>query len=343
MNHSLKLSKEEKLRARDLHRKAIVIDGSIVPKMGDASHFDRMQKGGVTGCNATVLRSWDGFRRGIERLGLWYRWLEQYSDRVLLATTARDILQAKQEEKVALIFGPQNSKMIEDEIILLTVFHKLGIKIIQLTYNYHNFVGSGCTERVDSGLSNFGVRLVKEMNQQGILVDLSHCGDATTNDTIDISDDPIVFSHACARSLTAHVRNKTDDQIKAMAEKGGVIGITSYTPLIWSKWGVRPTITDLLDHIDYVVKLVGVDHVGIASDLEEDPEELSREAWKPQGRPALPSDYSAGQTGRRNLFESVGEFWAITEGLVSRGYSDNEIIKILGGNFLRVFKMVWGK
>lgn len=335
------MSKEEEQRALDIHRKAIIIDGSIVPKIGDDSYLGRMKNGGVTASNATVLRSWDDFRRGIERLGLWYRWLEQYSNRVLLATTSRDIERAKGEGKVALIFGPQNTKMIGDKIILLSIFHKLGVKIIQLTYNYHNFVGSGCTERVDSGLSNFGVRLVEEMNKQGVLIDLSHCGDVTINDAIEISKDPIIFSHACVRSLTDHVRNKTDDQIKAMAENRGVIGITSYTPLIWSQWGLRPAIQNFLNHIDYVVKLVGIDHVGIASDLEEDSEELSREAWVPLGRPALPPTYSAGQTGRKNLFKSIEEFVEITKGLVSRGYSNNEIMKILGGNFLRVFKEVW--
>ena len=339
----LNLNKEQEQRALDIHRKAIVIDGSIVPKIGDDSHFERMHKGGVTASNATVLRSWDDFRRGIERLGIWYRWLDQYSDRVQLATTTKDIERAKREKKIAIIFGPQNAKMIEDEIILLSVFHKLGVKIIQLTYNYQNFVGSGCTEKVDSGLSNYVVSVVEEMNKQGILIDLSHCGNATAKDAIEVSKEPVVFSHACAHSLTKHVRNKTDDHIKAMAEKGGVIGITSYTPLIWSKWGVRPTIQEFLNHIDYVVKLVGVDNVGIASDIEEDPEEISRDAWLPLGRPTMgPLDYNAGQTGRTNLFETVGELPEITKGLVSREYSDNEIMKILGCNFLRVFKEVWG-
>jgi len=352
MSEWTKLSKNEKDKALEIHEKAIVIDSSIVPKLRDDGFFKRAKTGGVTSINATMLMPWDDFRRSIERIAYYYMWMNTYKDKIILAETTMDIERAKKEGKPSIIFGPQNADMIENKLYLLDVFHKLGIRIIQLTYQGNNLLGAGCVEKVDPGLSMFGHAVVEEMNRLGILVDLSHCGVNTTNDAIEASKDPVVFTHTGPRDRFEHFRNKYDSQIKAVAEKGGITSITAYRPCIARGYGIPATFEDLLDCIDWVVNLVGVDHVGFGTDYEEDPEEISLDTWRPDGRPRAGDDeirriYAAGQpreqVGIRLDFNSIEHFPRLTMGLLHRGYSESDILKVLGGNYMRVFKKVWGE
>jgi len=355
MSEWTKLSKNEKDKAFEIHEKAIVIESSIVPKLRDDGFFKRAKTGGVTAINATMLMPWDDFRRAIERTAYYYMWMNTYKDRIILAEKAKDIERAKKEGKPAIIFGPQNTDMIENKLYLLKVFHKLGIRIIQLTYNENNLVGAGCVEKVDPGLSMFGHAVVEEMNRLGIVVDLSHCGVNTTNDAIEASKDPVVFTHTGPRDRYDHFRNKYDSQIKAVAETGGITSLTAFRTCIARGYGIPATFEDLLDCIDWVVNLVGVDHVGFRSDFEEDHHEVAEDGWRPDGRPIImrglsPEEamriYSGGQPreqiGIRLDFNSIEHFPRFTMGLVHRGYSESDILKILGGNYMRVFKKVWG-
>jgi len=356
MSEWTKLSKNEKDKALEIHEKAIVLDSSLVPKLRDDSFFKRAKKGSVTAANVTMLYPWDDFRISMERIAQQYMWLNTYKNRALLATTARDIETAKKEGKVAIIFGPQNADYIENKLYLLEVYHKLGIRIVQLTYNENNLLGAGCVEKVDPGLSMFGHAVVEEMNRLGILVDLSHCGINTTNDAIEASKDPVVFTHTGPRDRYDHFRNKYDSQIKAVAETGGVTSLTAFRTCIARGYGIPTTFEDLLDCIDWVVNLVGVDHVGFGTDFEEDPVEIGELMWRPDGRPNImrglsPDEarriYSGGQpreqVGIRLDFNSIEHFPRLTMGLVYRGYSENDILKVLGGNYMRVFKKVWGE
>ena len=345
------LSQNEKDHAIEIHKKAIVIDTSNMPKVGDGSHFERAWKGGVTASNATTLMPWDDFRRSIEHIAQNYMWLENNKERGFLATNANDIERAKREGKTAIIFGPQNLDMIEDKLYLLSVFHKLGIRVIQITYNSLNLIGAGCTEKNDPGLSRFGETVVDEMNRLGILIDLSHCGVKTTDETIELSRDPVAFTHTGPRVRFDHFRNKYDYQIKAVAEKKGLIAITPFTPCIARAHGVSATFRDFLDCIDYVVNLVGVDCLGVGTDIEEDPVEIAGNVWRPDERPPIIGGmseadareiYMVGQpTGILRDLNSIEYFPRVTMGLVHRGYSDQEITKILGGNFLKLLKRVW--
>jgi len=196
--------------------------------------------------------------------------------------------------------------------------------------------------------------VVEEMNRLGIIVDLSHCGVNTTNDAIEASKDPVVFTHTGPRDRYDHFRNKYNYQIKAVAETGGVISLTAFRTCIARGYGVPATFEDLLDCIDWVVNLVGVDHVGFGTDFEEDPVEIGELMWRPDGRPNImrglsPDEarriYSGGQpreeVGLRIDFKTIEHFPRLTMGLVHRGYSDRDIFKVLGGNYTRVFKKVW--
>jgi membrane dipeptidase len=361
MSEWKKLSKNEKDKALEIHDKAIVIDSSICPKQGDDSFFNRANKGGVSAVNSTMIYPIDDFRRSMERIAHQYMWLNTYKDRGFVATTTQDIERAKKEGKVAIIFGPQHTDMIENKLYLLEVFHKLGVRIIQLTYNENNLVGAGCVEKVDPGLSMFGYAVVEEMNKLGILIDLSHCGVNTTNDTIEASKDPVVFTHTGPRDRFEHFRNKYDSQIKAVTETGGITSLTAFRTCIAKEYGVLATFNDLLDCIDWVVDLVGVDHVGFGTDFEEDRVEIGELIWRPDGRPQLMRGvsqeeairiYSAGQYTRDEEKEklsinadipTIEHFPRLTMGLVHRGYSESDILKVLGGNYMRVFKKVWGE
>lgn len=347
------LSKSEKERAQKLHRESIFVNG-LDPTMiteFKLPYMGKLRQGGVTTMNITVDHPLTigyqftpsiGFHNFIE---CYYDWtrnmdeLEQAGEAVRV-TSAKEIRDAKKKGKIAVIFGLQNGVPIEDDLRLLTILHKLGIRIIQITYNYGNLIGDGCFEKRNGGLTNFGVKAVEEMNRLGILVDLSHVGWATTLDALEVSKDPVVFSHASTNALCPSTRNKTDEMIKILAEKGGVIGMNSLSGYLnpnYLKEG--STIEHYLDHIDHVVNLVGSDYVGIGLDGGEGRVQDHLEMFKKRWPEMPPVTIDVWQVRELNDATKLAN---ISEGLVARGYSDQEIKKILGENFLRVFKSVWG-
>jgi membrane dipeptidase len=341
------VTQAEEQRAMEIHKKSIVIDGSNVPivdsfleKPITDSYFERMEAGGVTASNITVpydiqADSKQAFREFSEHR----EWLARSSERTSLALCAHDIEKAKLENRTAIIFGPQNSLILDRQVELLRIFHAMGLRILQLTYNTRNFIGDGCMEKANAGLSNFGLEVIEEMNKLGVLIDLSHCGKRTTLEAIEHSAYPVVFSHAGAASAFPHPRNKTDEEIKALAEKGGVIGISPYIVFLtdW-KSGPRPTLDLMLDQIDDVSNLVGTDYVGIGSDVN-DRNETRRALYIKEFPERLGKTYRGDYP--EGFEHSLAYFPNISRGLVTRGYSDEDIMKILGGNFLRVFRNVW--
>ena len=240
---------------------------------------------------------------------------------------------------------------VEEELDWLNWFYMCGIRMMGLTYNLRNFVGDGCTERYDSGLSYFGLRVVEGLNELGIIIDTAHCGHKTTLDAVEASKDPVVASHSGCKSVYNHARSKTDEEIKAIAESGGYIGI--YTiPTFIAEMG---TIKEFLDQIDYAVNLVGADHVAIGTDngyRTPEPKELTEIYGRTPAKPGVSFWNGFRPEHRADLHEASEELrsgslaWTnwpyFTAGLVSRGYSDQEIQKIIGGNCLRVLKRVVG-
>jgi membrane dipeptidase len=353
--YDFSLSKDQEQRARDLHSKAVVVDG-LTFKDGIGLDYpkdlERMRSGGISAVNYTVAHFPHGFLRAIKEI-------ERDKERILgnddlrLARSVDDIHKAKKDGKIAVVLGFQDTKPIEDDVSHLMTFSDLGVKIVQLTYNSQNLVGTGCCERSYGGLTYFGVEVVDEMNRLGIVVDLSHCCDETTMDAIEASDDPVLFSHSSVRTLCdAYGRNKTDEQIKALAEKGGVMGICTFAPLVKKDRIThavqRATVEDVLDHIDYVARLVGPDYVGFGTDMVGEALDQGTVPWyssirlwralRPDVFGSGPSDvYDPPPIG----LERHSEFLNLTRGLVARGYSDREVLGLLGGNFLRVFRKVW--
>ncbi len=355
------LSKDEEEHALTIHRESIVIDASLVPfieYVGEDIWIDDVLKGGLTASNATVCMG-RIFNEALTELGEYHNWAEK-NEKALIAMKASDIEIAKKEEKHAVIFGPQDSSFLEGNLRFLKTARDWGIRIIQLTYNYRNEVGDGCKEKSNAGLSVYGVKLVEEMNRLGVLIDLSHTGDVSVKEAIELSKDPVTFTHVIPRSSTpkeaggyaawmsfgpygefieySFQRGKTDEALQACAEKGGVIGVTPYFA---KKAGDTKLTDDLMDQIDATVELVGVDHVGFGSDLDFR-NSVTRGAyiWKHPER--IDVDYFT------PMDKSWGYGWLehlpnLTKGLVARGYSDQDIKGILGENFLKLFRKVWGE
>ena len=219
-------------------------------------------------------------------------------------------------------------------------FYGLGQRVSQLTYNARTLIGNGSTERRDDGLSDFGVAVVDRMNKLGMAVDVSHCGDRTTLDAFDVSKKPVLITHSNCRALNPnHPRCKTDEAIKAMAAKGGVMGITEVRMFVSPK--EPTTIETMLDHFDYVAKLVGVEHLGVGSDIDL----VGYDGMNPDENKQLRAGYK-GSYGFRDKIDIDGYHYAkrpfdLAEGLIRRKYSDANIEAILGGNFARVLKQIW--
>ena len=309
--------------------------------------WETIKKAGVTAVSTTIgaLSSQVPFtfENAVEDLARWTYMFDVLGDLFVKVTKAGDVRRAKREGKFAVVLNFQNSTHIGSDVNNLDFFYYAGVRQIQLAYNVRNLVGDGCTERTDAGLSNFGLEVVDRMNKLGIIIDLSHCGHRTTMDTIEASRQPVAFTHTNCRALCNHDRCKTDEEIKAIAEKDGYIGMTIVPFFLTEKETAK--FDDFLNHVDHTVELVGVDHVGIGTDdagaadtpmkfWEVYTKELSKIGFRPEHR----ARFGASTEG----YERYLHWPNFTRGLVSRGYSDQGIEKILGGNFLRLFERVIG-
>jgi membrane dipeptidase len=335
------LTEEQERRAAAIHREATIVDGSLTLKQ-DAQHFADARAGGVSATNHTVIWPDRDLPQALREINACRRWIDANPDEVLLATTVRDIEEAKASGREGIIFGPQNTEMIGTDLSLVGTFYDLGVRIMQLTYQRQNWVGSGCGERRDGGVTRFGRELIREMNELGIVVDVSHCGPVTARDAMEISTTPVIFSHAHPNAVSPHVRAKDDDLIRAMADQGGVIGMTAISGFLYDpdRPRERPSLRMLVRHIEHVVNLVGIDHVGIALDFEETNTPEHYEAAR-RANPELNTGWSW-EDKRLHDLTAVSEMPNVTRALVAAGFSDADIKKILGENFLRVFRAVWG-
>jgi membrane dipeptidase len=335
MKKIVDMKKDEKEHALELYRKSIVIDCLQSSEMDDA-YVTKMRDSGVT---ATYLSA-----GSIDHVASRYQLIQRNSDVVFgPVTTVQEIRTAKEKGKLAAFFGRQDADFLNGNLGTLPMYHKLGLRIIQPVHNGRNPYADTCEERSPGGLSDLGVKLVEEMNELDMIFDASHLCIKSSLDGIETSDFP-VCTHSNARAVCDNVRNRTDEEINALAEKDGVLGIVSYPSFV--KWtdtarGKRPTIEDLLDHVDYIAKLVGIKHVGVGLDLIEG-WPLERHRWL-ERRPEV-----WGHLGPRRIVEyaeglaTIDELPNLALGLVARGYSDQEIKGVLGENWLRVFRRAWG-
>ncbi|WOI58331.1 dipeptidase [Palleronia sp. LCG004] len=325
----------------DLHGNSIVIDAL------QCSAFDRdlllaAQKGGVTAISAASVL-WENFRGGMDYVAGWNRLIDENADIAMKVRTVADIHAAKAEGKVGMIMGWQNTSPVEDRLDYFRIFKDCGVGIMQLTYNTQNFFGAGYLEERDSGLTGFGREAVDEMGRSGILIDLSHVGVQTSLDTISASDKPVAITHCLPRALRDVPRNKPDEVFQACAEKGGVIGTSLFAPGLPA--GNEANVGSVIDALEYTLDLVGEDHVAIGTDFSHNrprPGPWLLWANKDKGTGRTLTEFGSAKISKPEGIRTNEEFPNLTAEMQSRGWSDERIVKILGGNWLRLLGDVWG-
>ncbi len=330
--------------ARRIYDDSVVIDGLNVSNWDSPAVFQSLSNGGTTAINATIA-TWENFQETLAHIADWGERFEQYRGTLLQVRSVDDIARAKREGLVGVILGFQNASPIENDLARLAIFKQLGVGIIQATYHERNLLGNGCYERRDDGLSNFGLDAVREMNRVGILIDLSHVGERTTLETIEHSEKPVSCTHANAKSYYDVPRNKADEALKLLAEKGGVVGATAITSFLRTR--ESSSLEDYVDAIDHMVDLIGIDHVGIGTDFTQDQQKpFWRYIGSQQGTkfPATFTDPSV-QYDEMQMYpvglETPDEMPNVAAALIGRGYKPDDVAKILGGNWLRLLQEVW--
>ncbi len=362
-------------RAAEIHRKALVIDthmdtlqrvlinGADLGKRSNDGQSDlvRLKEGGV---KAQFFAVWpdpmyapyNSARRTLQLIDAMYGVLNKYPDRVELARNATDLERIVAKGKLAALMGIEGGHAIQNDLALLRMFHRLGVTYLTLTHSNTNDWADSSTDTARwGGLNDFGRQVVREMNRLGMIVDVSHVSEETVMDVLEVTTQPVIASHSSCFAIANHPRNLSDKALRAIALNGGVVGINFFSGFVDQKYydelqarqnnilsklnqmqqiapedldrmaaerlkllddpGIkRPPFTIILDHIDYAVKIAGIDHVGIGSDLDVIP--------TPEG------------------MNNVTDFPKITRGLLERGYTEQDIRKILGGNFLRVLRQV---
>ena len=329
------------MRDRDphpsLHERAIVVDGLVVSRWS-REVFEAMRTGGITAANCTVA-VWEGFEQGMANVAAFTRWFGEHSDLIRRVLTVDDVHAAKAEGRVGVILGWQNTSPIEDDLRRLALFHGLGLRVVQLAYNTQNFVGTGCYESRDSGLSDFGQEVVAELNRLGIVIDLSHVGPLTTREAVLASELPVSFTHVCPAALKPHPRNKGDDELRLVAERGGMIGVTPFP------WFLRePTLDAYLDAVEHMIGVAGEEHVGIGTDfMEGHGDEFVEWIMRDKGYARLLTATPLAELHvvMPDGIARLAEWPNLTAAMEARGWTEARILRLLGGNWLRYLGDVW--
>ena len=339
----LVLTKDEEDRAKSVHDRSLVIDGhsDIMLDVNERRsygaesvlnriHIPKMREGGVNAAIISIsadVYTWDSTENVLESLGNIYSELEENPGSFVIATTAADIKKAVTNNTVFFILNMEGGRPIKQDMGLLRVFYKLGVRSMGLSWNWRNFIADGVMEPANSGLSLWGMDVIEEMNRLGMIIDVAHVAKGSVLDVLEISKDPVIVSHTCSRSLCDHPRNLDDETVERISENGGVIGLAFVPSFIDKK---KPTLNRLVDHIDYITELVGFDHVGLGPDYINYLSEKKHAQLVKQ----LPKKRERSIKG----LEDVTKTPNITRAMVKRGYSDEEIEKVLGLNFLRIFE-----
>lgn len=333
--------------ARRLHEGATIVDGLVFMSDGDPQGLRRAN---IAAINVTVSHMEAGFEDTCDEIAVWLERLRAPGSGWKLVDRVADVHAARVEGKVGLIMGWQNMRVIEDKLHRIPMFRRLGVSVMQLTYNNRNFIGDGCLEPEDSGLSLLGRRVVTAMNEAGVAIDLSHVGERTAMQAAERSRCPVLLTHANARSVVAMPRNKSDDLMKAVAATGGTVGASIYGPMCWDRDPAhQPSLADFMRHLEHIVSVVGVEHVSIGTDLPAVRDLRSVDSILEMTRTRFPENVGAyeqafgGGARERYLREcgSHADLVRVTAALLDRGWSEPQIGAVLSGNLLRALDRCW--
>jgi membrane dipeptidase len=310
-----------------------------------AEELTQISESGVTAINVTV--SDPGLEKTIGNIAGWHGAIANHPQNLLLVRSVNDISLAHESGRLGVILGFQHTEMLGRRLEWINRFNDLGVRSIQLTYNKRNLMGDGCLEPGNAGLSKLGFEAVERMNAIGIAVDLSHCGKRTTRDGIEACAKPPLLTHSGCRALHDNPRNKDDDTLRAMADKGGVIGIY-FMPFLGDNGSPWATEAMVLDHIDHALKVCGDDHVGIGTDgpipTVRESQEFFDMMKKVEKQRAAAGVQAPGEQGRFPYIQELNQprrIEQVAEGMHRRGHPDRVIEKVIGANFYRAFSEIW--
>lgn len=322
-----------------MNNEMMIIDGLQYVNWNRAL-FEELQRSGIAAVHVTIAY-WENTAETLENIGLWNRHFRDNADLIMPVRLAADIAEAKRQGKVGIVFGFQNCSPIEDDLKKVEILHDLGVRIMQLSYNNQSLLATGCYEAKDAGITRFGREVIKEMNRVGMVVDMSHSAESSTLEAIDLSQRPIAITHANPTFFEPALRNKSDTVLKALGESGGMLGFSMYP--FHLKDGSDCTLYDFCGMIAQTVELIGIDHVGIGSDLCQNWDYGVLE-WMRSGRWTAGVDYGEGSASNADWprqpdwFSHSGDIMNIAEGLGSAGFSEVDVAKVMGGNWLRFFE-----
>lgn len=336
--------------SKKLHEQAIIIDTC---NFNVENYSWALQEGKPTALNVTIPGVKDSTEEAIRNL------IDVHSTvlatpELMLIDTADDIAEAKKKGKVGIIFGAQSCEFVRhnDLNASLQLFSKIGLRVMQIAYSHRTFAADGCFTGSNGGLTNDGKKLIRAMENNGVTVDLSHVGDLSVSQALDYVEKPAIISHSNPRARFNHLRNIPDELAEKCAKTGGVVGVSAYPPTLWDGRNY-PTIDMVMDNIEYYVKLIGVDHVGIGLDAtitpgaypRRDSASISRALRTANGTGGIRYQSCADHLGVRGMLtegiQGIANYPNITHHLLKRGFSHEDTRKILGENWLRVFKQTW--
>jgi membrane dipeptidase len=322
-----------------LYKSSIVWDAHACLPLeynADMSPLERHRKAGATFVSVNVGMDFNPVAQVIRVIAGFRDWIFRHPDHYILAESVADVRRAKAEGKMAVAFDLEGSKMLEDDLAMLRLYRDLGVKQIHLAYNLNNSIAAGCHD-VDRGLTELGRQVVREINRVGMLMDCSHTGRASALEIMEISTKPVIFSHANVQALVDHRRNIDDERILACAKTDGVIGVNGIGLFL----GRSLETAAFMRHIDYLAEHVGTRHIGIGIDYAFDSKNPNHSDLPPGERSEKwwPREY--GYSGEDLGCIEPERLPQIAEALSKRGYKDDEVIGILGGNFLRVAEATW--
>ena len=318
---------------------ALIIDALSFGREWDNAEFEALEKCRYSGMVESLPRR--NLRVAIDALVEWRMRAEEHADKLLLALNAGDFERAKQSGRTAVLMNFQDATMLEDDVDNVEALYALGTRSFQLTYNFRNRLGDGCLERTNAGLSDFGIEVVARMNETGVLVDLSHCGRQTTLDGVQFSNKPVAFTHTmCEAIRNGHPRAKTDRQMRACADKGGVIGIAALGYFVGPDPGGATTVESYADHIEHAAQVAGYEHVALSTDFP--PQGISpwatRENWYEPRLEYFKPSYELRWPPWIPELDSPDRFRNVVAVLDRRGWTETQLEGLLGRNWLRLFR-----
>jgi membrane dipeptidase len=326
-------------RLGQFYQRALVVDGLSFGRDWNETELAALRAAGYSGMVESLPRQ--DLQTAIDALLGWRRRAAEHPDALLLALTASDFERAKRDGRTAVVMNFQDATMLEGDVDNVEALHALGMRSFQLTYNFRNRLGDGCLERTNAGLSEFGIEVVERMNDAGVMIDLSHCGTQTTLDGIAFSKRPVALTHTMCEALRdKHPRAKTDEQIRACAEKGGVVGIAALGYFLGPDPGGATTIEHYADHIEHAVSVAGEEHVALSSDFPPQGIEpwATKENWYEPRLESFKPSYEVRWPPWIPELDSTDRFLNTARVLARRGWTERRLELLLGRNWLRLFQ-----